>query len=173
MEQKSDLSLTVNGEAVESRVAVRRTLGDFLRDDLGLTGLKLGCEHGVCGACTVWVDGEPVRSCLMFAVQCQGVQITTVEGLAKTEEFPVIMQSFTDNHGVQCGFCTPGVLMTTRAFLKENPNPSEEEIRVALSANICRCTGYKGIVESVKTAAERLEARRAGSAGRELAGGRL
>ncbi|MHB8688340.1 MAG: (2Fe-2S)-binding protein [Candidatus Dormibacteria bacterium] len=171
MEQKSELALTVNGEAVNRQVPVRRTLGDFLRDDLGLTGLKLGCEHGVCGACTVWVDGHPIRSCLMFAIQAEGAEVTTVEGLARTEDFPVIAQSFTDNHGVQCGFCTPGMLMTVRDFLEENPSPTEEEIRAALSANICRCTGYKGIVDAVKTAAERLGSAK-GGAGHAHAGGR-
>ncbi|HEY2596956.1 MAG TPA: (2Fe-2S)-binding protein [Candidatus Dormibacteraeota bacterium] len=163
MEQKSELTLTVNGEAVSRTVPVRRTLGDFLRDDLAFTGLKLGCEHGVCGACTVWVEGAPIRSCLMLAIQCQGVEVTTVEGLAKSEDFGILAQSFTDNHGVQCGFCTPGMLMTASAFLKANPKPSEAEIRTAISANICRCTGYKGIVDSVKTAAERLAAGKAGA----------
>jgi aerobic carbon-monoxide dehydrogenase small subunit len=155
MEQKADLSVTVNGEAVTRKVPVRRTLGDFLRDDLALTGLKLACEHGVCGACTVLVNGEPVRSCLMLAVQCNDFEVTTVEGLAQTEDFPDLMQAFTDNHGVQCGFCTPGMLVTASAFLSENPNPDEGEIRTALGGNICRCTGYKGIVQAVAAAAGR------------------
>ena len=131
----------------------RRTLADVLRDELGLTGTKLGCEHGVCGACTILVDGRAVRSCLLFAVQAEGAEITTVEGLDSDGRLDYIQQAFTDNHGLQCGFCTPGMLMTTHALLQDNPHPSEAEIRVGLSGNICRCTGYQNIVASVAAAA--------------------
>jgi carbon-monoxide dehydrogenase small subunit len=134
-------------------VEPRRTLADVLRDDLGLTGTKLGCEHGVCGACTVLVDGKAIRSCLIFAVQADGAEVTTVEGLDDDGTLDTIQQAFTDNHGVQCGFCTPGVLMSVHAYLDEHPEPTEEEIRVALSGNICRCTGYHNIVASIAAAA--------------------
>jgi carbon-monoxide dehydrogenase small subunit len=145
--------LTVNGVSHEVLIEARRTLADVLRDDLGLTGTKLGCEHGVCGACTVLVDDRAVRACLMFAVQAQGSQITTVEGLDSEGKLDHVQQAFTDNHGLQCGYCTPGMLMSTHAFLAENPNPTEDEIRVGLNGNICRCTGYQNIVKSVAAAA--------------------
>ena len=150
---KHAVELTVNGEAAEVLVEARRTLADVLREELGLTGTKLGCEHGVCGACTVIVDGRAARSCLMFAVQANGCDITTVEGLDVEGKLDFVQQAFTENHGLQCGFCTPGVLMSVHSFLKNNPNPTEEEIRIELSGNICRCTGYQNIVKSIAAAA--------------------
>jgi len=128
-------------------------LADVIREELGLTGTKLGCEHGVCGACTVIVDGRSARSCLMFAVQANGSEITTVEGLDVDGKLDFVQQAFTENHGLQCGFCTPGILMSVHSFLKSNPNPTEEEIRIELSGNICRCTGYQNIVASIAAAA--------------------
>jgi aerobic carbon-monoxide dehydrogenase small subunit len=145
--------LNVNGMASEVLVEPRHTLADVLRDDLELTGTKLGCEHGVCGACTVLVDGRPARSCLLFAVQAEGAAITTVEGLSTNGNLDAIQQAFTDNHGLQCGFCTPGILMSVHAFLVHNPRPTEREIREELSGHICRCTGYQNIVKSVAAAA--------------------
>ena len=150
---KHAVSLSVNGEPSEVLVEARRTVADVLREDLSLTGTKLGCEHGVCGACTVMVDGRAVRSCLMFAVQAEGCEITTVEGLDTDGELDFVQQAFTENHGLQCGYCTPGVLMSVHSFLKNNPNPSEDEIRIELSGNICRCTGYQNIVKSIAAAA--------------------
>ena len=150
---KQGIALTVNGVPYEVFVEARRTLADVLRDDCGLTGTKLGCEHGVCGACTILVDGRAVRSCLLFAVQVEGAEITTVEGLDSDGQLDKIQQAFTDNHGLQCGFCTPGMLMTTHALLQDNPHPTEAEIRVGLSGNICRCTGYQNIVASVAAVA--------------------
>lgn len=150
---KQGFELSVNGMPYEVFVEARRTLADVLRDELGLTGTKLGCEHGVCGACTVLVNGRALRSCLMLAVQAEGAEVTTVEGLDTNGKLDNIQQAFTENHGLQCGFCTPGMLMTTHALLQDNPHPSEEEIRVGLSGNICRCTGYQNIVASVAAAA--------------------
>ena len=150
---KHAVNLSVNGEPSEVLVEARRTLADVLREELGLTGTKLGCEHGVCGACTVLLDGRAARSCLMFAVQATGCEVTTVEGLDVDGELDFVQQAFTENHGLQCGYCTPGMLMSVHSFLKTNPNPSEDEIRVALSANICRCTGYQNIVKSIAAAA--------------------
>jgi carbon-monoxide dehydrogenase small subunit len=150
---KHALALSVNGESFEVVVEGRRTLADVLRDDLRLTGTKLGCEHGVCGACTVLVDGWAVRSCLMFAVQAKGREITTVEGLATDGRLDFVQQAFTKNHGLQCGYCTAGVLMSVHSFLKRNPSPSEDEIRMDLGGNICRCTGYQNIVKSIAAAA--------------------
>jgi len=144
-----DVALTVNGSRREAQVEVRRTLADFLREDLGLTGTHLGCEHGVCGACTVILDGEPVRSCLMFAVQARDATVTTIEGLAVEGVMNDLQEAMRESHGFQCGFCTPGFLMQITAMLAENPNPSEAEIRDALSGNICRCTGYESIVNGV------------------------
>jgi aerobic carbon-monoxide dehydrogenase small subunit len=141
----------VNGEAREASVEVRVTLADFLRDALDLTGTHLGCEHGVCGACTVLLDGQPVRSCLMLAVQAEGAVLTTVEGLADGETLHPIQQAFWDHHGLQCGFCTPGILLTAKALLEENPHPSDDEIREAISGNLCRCTGYQFIVEAIRS----------------------
>jgi carbon-monoxide dehydrogenase small subunit len=148
-----DIQLTVNGTSRQATAPARKTLADFLRDDLELTGTHLGCEHGVCGACTVILDGEPVRSCLMFAVQARGKTVRTVEGLAPEGGMGVVQQAMWDGHGFQCGFCTPGFLMQITALLEDTPNPSEEEIREALSGNLCRCTGYQSIVEGVLRAA--------------------
>ena len=146
------VSFSVNGRRERIDVEPRRTLADALRDDLDLTGTHLGCEQGVCGACTVLLDGEPVRSCLMLAVQADGSSLTTVEGLAGDELHP-LQQAFADCHGLQCGFCTPGFLISALHLLTENPDPSREEIRAGLSGNICRCTGYVGIVDAVRQAA--------------------
>ncbi len=150
------LVTTVNGERVEREVEPRLLLSDFLRHDLGLTGTHVGCEHGVCGACTVLLDGAPVRACLMFAVQADGHQISTVESLALgPDELHPLQEAFRDAHGLQCGFCTPGILMTMVPFLADNPDPSEQQIRHGLSGNICRCTGYQHIVDAVLEAARR------------------
>jgi len=146
------VSFTVNGRREQIDVEPRRTLADALRDDLGLTGTHLGCEQGVCGACTVLLDGEPIRSCLMLAVQADGSSLTTVEGLAGDGMHPP-QQAFADCHGLQCGFCTPGFLISALHLLTENPDPSREEIRAGLSGTICRCTGYAGIVDAVRQAA--------------------
>lgn len=144
---------TLNGEQRQTTVHPRMHLADFLRHSIGLTGTHVGCEHGVCGACTVIVDGAPVRSCLMLAVQVDGCAVETVEGLARGDELSPLQQAFSTHHGLQCGFCTPGMLMTLEAFLRATPSPTEEDIRIAISGNICRCTGYQGIVEAALTAA--------------------
>jgi carbon-monoxide dehydrogenase small subunit len=148
------LRLRVNGQPYERTVEVRRLLADFLREDLGLTGTHVGCEHGVCGACTVLVDGQPLRTCLLLAVQMDGVEITTVEGLADGERLHPLQQAFWDHHGLQCGFCTPGILLTAKAFLEDNPHPTDDEIREAISGNLCRCTGYHLIVEAIRAASQ-------------------
>ena len=153
---KQATRLTVNGKAHARIVEQRLTLADFLRYELGLTGTHLGCEHGVCGACTVLVDGRSTRSCLMFAVQANGCEVTTVEGLTPDGTLSVLQQAFVDNHGLQCGFCTPGMLITLTELLRENPAPSEDEVREALTGNLCRCTGYAGIVKAALDAAQRL-----------------
>ena len=147
------IRLHVNGRAYERAVEPRTSLADFLRDDLDLTGTHVGCEHGVCGACTVLLDGEPVRSCLLLAIQTDGARLTTVEGLAEGERLHPLQQAFWDHHGLQCGFCTPGILLTAKAFLAENPRPSDAEIREAIAGNLCRCTGYHFIVEAIRAAA--------------------
>jgi carbon-monoxide dehydrogenase small subunit len=147
-------SITVNDTEYQRSIEPRILLSDFLRHNLGLTGTHVGCEHGVCGACTVLFDGHPVRSCLMFAVQADGHHIETVESLGSPDNLHVIQKAFWDAHGVQCGFCTPGILMTLVPFLENNPDPDEVAIRQAISGNICRCTGYQNIVEAVKLAAE-------------------
>ena len=152
-----NVNVTVNGTRYERSVEPRLLLSDFLRHDLGLTGTHVGCEHGVCGACTILLDGQPVRSCLMFAVQADGHEILTVEGLGTPDNLHPLQEAFWEAHGVQCGFCTPGLLMTLVPFLKENPNPTEPEIRQAISGNLCRCTGYQHIVDAVKLAAERMK----------------
>jgi len=154
--KKHMIELTVNGKPREGLAEPRRTLADFLRDDLELTGTHLGCEHGVCGACTVLVNGEAVRSCLMFAVQANGQEVTTIEGLAAGSKLHPVQEAFWECHGMQCGFCTPGFVMSVYAFLQENPDPKEEEIRPALSGNICRCTGYQNIVDAVLLASEKM-----------------
>jgi carbon-monoxide dehydrogenase small subunit len=147
--------LIVNGEEREATCEPRRTLADFLRENLGLTGTHLGCEHGVCGACTVLLDGEPVRSCLMFAVQASGHEIVTVEGVAPPEGLHPLQEAFWDSHSFQCGFCTPGFVISALAFLEEEPHPDEAGVREALSGNLCRCTGYQSIVDGVLLAASR------------------
>jgi len=157
MTQTFPVTITVNEKPYTREVEPRLLLSDFLRHELGLTGTHVGCEHGVCGACTILFDGESARSCLMFAVQANGHQITTVEGLAKSaEQLHPLQQSFWEAHGLQCGYCTPGILMTLIPFLKQNPDPTEDEIRHALSGNLCRCTGYQHIVDAVKLAAEKM-----------------
>ncbi len=151
------ISATVNGHRYEQQVPVRMLLSDFLRHELHLTGTHVGCEHGVCGCCTVLLNGEAVRSCLMLAVQVDGMVLTTIEGMAGiNSELHPIQQAFKEKHGLQCGFCTPGIIMTVHAMLHEHPHPTEAEIRHELSGNLCRCTGYQNIVEAVKLAAERL-----------------
>jgi len=156
MSHLHNISVSVNGTQYEGAVEPRLLLSDFLRHDLGLTGTHVGCEHGVCGACTVLLDGQPVRSCLMFAVQADGHQVSTVEGLGTPDNLHLLQEAFWDAHAVQCGFCTPGILMALVPFLEQNPNPSEEDIREAISGNLCRCTGYQHIVDAVKLAAERM-----------------
>lgn len=150
------VALTVNGVEHAAATEARVSLADFLRDRLGLTGTHLGCEQGICGACTVLVDGEAVRACLLLAVQADGAQVSTVEGLAEDGQLDPLQQAFWENHSFQCGFCTPGFLMTVHAFLKENPEPTAGEVREALAGNLCRCTGYHSIVTGVMDAAERL-----------------
>lgn len=158
MTQTLPVTVTVNEKAYQRQVEPRMLLSDFLRHELGLTGTHVGCEHGVCGACTILFDGESARSCLMFAIQADGHRITTVEGLAQSDDnLHPIQQAFWEAHGLQCGYCTPGILMTLVPFLKQNPNPSEEEIRHALSGNLCRCTGYQHIVDAVRLAAEKMK----------------
>ena len=149
MSRTLPLSVTVNGKKFARTVEVRLTLADFLREDLDLTGTHLGCEHGVCGACTILVNGQAVRSCLMLAVQANGSEITTVEGLSADGELNSLQSAFQENHALQCGFCTPGMLITATAFLRDNLHPTEEQAREAISGNICRCTGYSSIVKAV------------------------
>ena len=144
-----NVKLTVNGHEYESIVEVRKTLADFLRENLQLTGTHLGCEHGVCGACTILLNGDSIRSCLLLAVQADGSAVTTVEGLADETDLHPLQRSFQENHALQCGFCTPGMLMTAYAFLQENPHPTEEETKDAISGNICRCTGYAPIIQAI------------------------
>ena len=151
-----DISLTVNGVVRTGSTEARKTLADFLRDDLNLTGTHVGCEHGVCGACTVIVDGRAVRSCLMLAVQAAGSEVTTIEGVAAPEGgLGTLQQAMWDSHSFQCGFCTPGFVMQATAFLSDHPDAGEQQIREALSGNICRCTGYQSIIDGVLMAAER------------------
>ncbi len=150
-----ELTLTVNGETHTVAVAPRKLLSDVLREDIGLTGTHVGCEHGACGACTIWVDGAPARACLIFAVQMAGRALTTIEAIGG-DGLSVFQQAMHELHGLQCGFCTPGIVMTVEAYLKENPDPSEAEIRDLLSGNLCRCTGYHNIVQAVALAARRL-----------------
>jgi aerobic-type carbon monoxide dehydrogenase small subunit (CoxS/CutS family) len=152
------ISVTVNGKSFQRQVEPRLLLSDFLRHDLELTGTHVGCEHGVCGACTVLLEGVPVRSCLMLAVQADGASLTTVEGLGEDlAHLHPLQESFREAHGLQCGFCTPGFLMTLIPFLEENPHPNEIEIREAISGNLCRCTGYQHIVDAVSLAAEKMQ----------------
>ena len=141
--------LTVNGRVQERTVEPRTSLADFLRHDLGLHGTHVGCEHGVCGACTVQLDGEPVRACLLFAIQCDGCSVTTVEGLAPPDELTPLQQAFQEAHALQCGFCTPGILLMLDAYLREHPQPTEAELREALAGHLCRCTGYQPMLSAV------------------------
>ena len=153
MSAKHRITVTVNGKTYERSVEARLTLADFLRDELALTGTHLGCEHGVCGACTILMNGEAIRSCLTLAVQADGCHLMTVEGLAKPEELHPLQKAFQEKHALQCGFCTPGFLMTAYAFLKETPVPTEAQVREAIAGNICRCTGYLPIIEAILDAA--------------------
>ena len=154
MSESLQITVNVNGREYQRTVEPRVTLADFLREDLGLTGTHLGCEHGICGACTVLLDGDAVRSCLMLAVQADGAELTTVEGLSRDGRLTALQQAFQDNGALQCGFCTPGFLMTATAFLRETPNPTEAQVRDAISGNVCRCTGYVAIVEAILQASE-------------------
>jgi len=154
----TDITVRVNGAARTASAEARKTLADFLRDDLDLTGTHVGCEHGVCGACTVIVDGRPVRSCLMLAVQAAGHEVTTIEGLAPDGGLGPLQEAMRDSHSFQCGFCTPGFVMQATAFLSAHPDAGEREIREALSGNICRCTGYQSIIDGVLLAAQRAKA---------------
>ena len=150
-----DVEVRVNGVVRRARVEPRLTLADFLRESCHLTGTHLGCEHGVCGACTVLMDGAAVRACLVFAVQAGGNDVTTIEGIASADgELSPVQAAFRDHHGLQCGFCTPGFVISVTAFLRDNPNPSDEDIRAGLSGNLCRCTGYQGILAAVRAAAD-------------------
>lgn len=158
--EKFTVGVTVNGTRYERNVEPRILLSDFLRHELGLSGTHVGCEHGVCGVCTILFDGQPVRSCLMFAVQANGHEIRTIEGLGTLENLHPIQNAFWEAHGLQCGFCTPGFLMTLVPFLEENPDPDEREIREAISGILCRCTGYQHIVDAVKLAAEKMSSSR-------------
>ena len=152
------ITIDINGRSVAGEVEPRLLLADFIRDTAGLTGTHLGCEHGVCGACTVQLEGKPVRSCLLFAVQANGRHVTTVESLAPSAtELHPLQQAFHEHHALQCGFCTPGILMTMEAFLRDQPNPSRAQIRIALAGNLCRCTGYQNIVTAVEAAAGKLD----------------
>lgn len=156
MAQTIKINVTVNGKQYEREVEPRLLLSDFIRHDLGLTGTHVGCEHGLCGACTILMDGEAVRSCTIFAVQADGHEIQTVESLGTPDNLHPIQQAFIEKHALQCGFCTPGFLMTLVDYLGENPNPTEEEIREAIDGNFCRCTGYFNIIEAVKLAAQKM-----------------
>ena len=156
MSRTLPLSVTVNGKKFARTVEVRLTLADFLREDLDLTGTHLGCEHGVCGACTILVNGQAVRSCLMLAVQANGSEITTVEGLSADGELNSLQSAFQENHALQCGFCTPGMVMSAIGIVEDNPDPSHDEIRHALEGNICRCTGYHNIVLAIEAAAKEM-----------------
>jgi carbon-monoxide dehydrogenase small subunit len=152
-----DIRLRVNGIVRRGRVEARVTLADFLRDTLQLTGTHLGCEHGVCGACTVLLDGAAVRSCLVLAAQAAGADVTTVEGLGTPDALSPVQQAFRDHHGLQCGFCTPGFIVSVTALLRDNPDPTDDDIRAGLSGNLCRCTGYQGILKAVRAAARSIQ----------------
>ncbi|PZE20755.1 (2Fe-2S)-binding protein [Paenibacillus xerothermodurans] len=151
--QKADIRVNINGRMFEERVEPRKLLSDFLREECGLTGTHVGCEHGVCGACTVLLNGSAVRSCLMFAVQAEGAEITTVEGLAQGGQPDALQAAFSECHALQCGFCTPGILMSSVDFLASHAEPTEPEIKEMLSGHLCRCTGYKGIIEAIEKVA--------------------
>ena len=157
MADRRRISVTINGDTYEREVETRLLLSDFIRHECELTGTHVGCEHGVCGACTILLDGITARSCLMLAVQADGHELLTIEGIAPNEEeLHPLQQAFMDNHGLQCGYCTPGMLTTLLEFLRDNPNPTEKEVRIAISGNLCRCTGYQGIVDAALDAAGRL-----------------
>ena len=156
MSEKTDITLTINGRDHAIKVEPRRTLADAIREDCGQTGTHIGCEHGVCGACTVIVDGEPVRSCLMFAVQAEGKPIRTIEGLATDDKLHPMQQAFMDHHGLQCGFCTPGFLMLAVGVLEREPNIGDDELLDVLASNLCRCTGYRNIIKAVRAAAKEM-----------------
>jgi carbon-monoxide dehydrogenase small subunit len=156
MSEKREITLTINGCSHRIRIDPRRTLVDAIRDDCGQTGTHIGCEHGVCGACTILVDGEPVRACLMFAVQAEGCQIRTVEGLANGDDLSPLQQAFIENHGLQCGFCTPGFLMLATGVLEREPGISDDELIDVLASNLCRCTGYENIIKAARLAAEKM-----------------
>jgi len=156
MSEEQDITLTVNGRNVTLRAEPRKLLSDALREDCHLSGTHVGCEHGVCGACTVLVDGRPTRSCLTFAVQMEGHEVTTIEAIGTPQSLSPLQQALHECHGLQCGFCTPGIVMTFEAYLKETPNPTEAQIREALSGNLCRCTGYQNIVKAIALAASRM-----------------
>ncbi len=158
MPDKQDIALTVNSARYTGTVEPRRSLVDFLRGDLGLTGTHVGCEHGVCGACTILMNGQSVRSCLLFAVQADGAELTTIEGVAEGKELHPIQKAFKQHHGLQCGFCTPAMILSTLELLRDNPLPTEDEIRIGLSGNLCMCTGYVNIIRAVKAAAETMSA---------------
>ena len=158
MKEQRHIRMTINGEVRSGQAEPRKLLVDFLREDLRLTGTHVGCEHGICGACTILVNGEGARSCLMLAVQADGAELRTVEGLARKDGLHPLQDAFREHHGLQCGFCTPGMLMTAYDLLQTNPTPTEEEIRAGLSAVLCRCTGYHGIVQAVQAAAEQMQA---------------
>jgi aerobic carbon-monoxide dehydrogenase small subunit len=160
MTERREITLTINGHDHTVRIDARRTLVDTIREDCGQTGTHIGCEHGVCGACTVLIDGEPVRSCLMFAVQAQGRKIRTIEGLANGQELHPLQQAFTENFALQCGFCTPGFLMLAAGVLEREPDISEDDLIDVLASNLCRCTGYETIVSAVRAAAAKMGARR-------------
>lgn len=154
--RKQPITVQINGVERDGLVEPRRLLCDFIREDLGLTGTHVGCEHGICGACTVLVNGAAMRSCLMFAIQADGAELMTVEGLAQGGRLHPLQEAFWENHGLQCGFCTPGVLMAAIEFLRDNPNPTEHEVRENAAGNLCRCTGYHGIIQSILAAAEKM-----------------
>jgi carbon-monoxide dehydrogenase small subunit len=158
MSDKKDITLTINGRAHAVSVEPRKTLADVVREDCGQTGTHLGCEHGICGACTIIVDGAPVRSCLMFGVQADGKEIRTVEGLANGEELHPLQRAFTENHALQCGYCTPGFLMLATSVLEREPDISDDDLLDALSSNLCRCTGYANIIKAVRQAAAEMKA---------------
>lgn len=160
MSDKKDITLNINGRAHSVSVEPRRTLADVIREDCGQTGTHLGCEHGICGACTIIVDGAPVRSCLMFGIQADGSEIRTVEGLADGDELHPLQRAFTENHALQCGYCTPGFLMLATSVLEREPDISDDDLLDALASNLCRCTGYVNIIKAVRQAAAEMKANR-------------
>ncbi len=162
MADRRTITMTVNGQTYTRDVETRMLLADFLRHEIDLTGTHVGCEHGVCGACTIHVDGQAARSCLMLAVQADGRSLTTVEGLGEDGSLNGLQQAFRDHHALQCGFCTPGMLMTLSEYLKENPAPSEDDLRIVMTGNLCRCTGYQAIVDAALAAAAKMNDRAAG-----------